>query len=334
MNPLIRLITATSTLVVLAACSIALAPALSAAQSPAQQPGPAPGKSSFTYVGTPGGDTMFFASSEMGVDMTPVKGAPYSAQGVMTFTQTLSDGTKISRQTNYTVYRDSEGRTRREETVGGAGGAGSHQIIFINDPTGINYVLDQDSHAAVKMPSFHVGSLSGVTAKGQTIMVDVNGDSKGQAMTVNVAGDSKTSAVTVGPPPPPPPPPPAGGEFATFVAIRPDKGGTDAEATTESLGTQSFDGVSADGTRTTSTIAAGAIGNDRPIQVFSERWYSSDLHIVVMSKQSDPRMGETVYQVSNINRAEPAASLFELPSDYTVSESSPSTRQVFKYKKN
>ena len=79
-----------------------------------------------------------------------------------------------------------------------------------------------------------------------------------------------------------------------------------------------MEGVQAEGTRTTMTIPAGQMGNDAPIQVVSERWYSADLQTVVMSRHSDPRVGETVYRLTNVSRAEPAPSLFQAPADYKV----------------
>ena len=90
----------------------------------------------------------------------------------------------------------------------------------------------------------------------------------------------------------------------------------------ESLGTQVIEGVQTEGTRTTFTIPAGQIGNDRPIDIVDERWYSPDLQVVVLSKHSDPRMGEHVYRLTNISRSEPARALFDVPSDYTVTERS------------
>jgi len=86
----------------------------------------------------------------------------------------------------------------------------------------------------------------------------------------------------------------------------------------ESLGTQVINGISAEGTRTIRIIPAGKIGNDRAINIVSERWYSPDLQIVVKSTHSDPREGTVTYTVSNIQKAEPAATLFTVPSDYTV----------------
>jgi len=89
---------------------------------------------------------------------------------------------------------------------------------------------------------------------------------------------------------------------------------------TTSLGTQTINGVQAEGTRTTRTIPAGAIGNANPIVITSERWYSPELQTVVMIKHSDPRMGETTFQLTNVQRQEPDASLFQVPADYTVKQ--------------
>src|SRR6185369_6285875 len=88
----------------------------------------------------------------------------------------------------------------------------------------------------------------------------------------------------------------------------------------ESLGKQTIEGVEAEGTRSITTIAAGDVGNELPISIISESWYSAELQTVVMSKHSDPRVGENTYRLTNINRGEPAHSLFELPADYTVKE--------------
>ena len=85
------------------------------------------------------------------------------------------------------------------------------------------------------------------------------------------------------------------------------------------LGNIFIEGVQAQGTRTTTTIPAGDIGNERPINIVDERWYSPDLQMTVMTKHSDPRSGETNFQLKNINRSNPPPTLFEVPSDYTVS---------------
>lgn len=97
----------------------------------------------------------------------------------------------------------------------------------------------------------------------------------------------------------------------------------DKETVTTSLGTQTIGGVAAEGTRYTRTIPAGQIGNAKPIVIVTERWYSADLQMVVMTKRSDPRSGDTVFQMIGIARTEPAATLFQVPADYSVSKGGP-----------
>jgi hypothetical protein len=118
------------------------------------------------------------------------------------------------------------------------------------------------------------------------------------------------------------PPPPDKSEF-TKGAHAGAHGAADKETVTTSLGTQTIGGVSAEGTRYTRTIPAGQIGNAKPIVIVTERWYSPDLQMVVMTKRSDPRSGDTVFQMTSIARAEPAASLFQVPADYAVAKAEP-----------
>ena len=88
----------------------------------------------------------------------------------------------------------------------------------------------------------------------------------------------------------------------------------------EDLGTKIIEGVTAQGKRTTTTLGAGQIGNERPIETVSEVWYSPDLQTIVLSKRIDPRIGETEYKLTDIQRGEPAPSLFEVPAGYTIRE--------------
>jgi hypothetical protein len=81
----------------------------------------------------------------------------------------------------------------------------------------------------------------------------------------------------------------------------------------ESLGSREIEGISVDGTRTTVTIPAGAIGNERPIKSVTERWFSPALRLILLSRTSDPRFGTTTYRLTKITRTEPPASLFERP---------------------
>jgi len=241
----------------------------------------------------------------MSFDGKLVKGAPYSAQVVTETTQTLSDGNRIVNRATASIYRDSEGRTRREQTlrtIGGFATAGdAPQMIFINDPVAqMNYVLDARTHVARKMPFFRfevrvpppaeAGKPPGST-EGPTPPVD------------RVENNGNVYVMTE--------PPASGGYRVEYFG-----GGKRAKA--ESLGKQLIEGVQAEGTRTTVTIAAGEIGNELPIAIVNERWYSPELETVVMSRQTDPRFGETVYRLTNIDRSEPDKSWFEVPAEYTI----------------
>jgi hypothetical protein len=106
------------------------------------------------------------------------------------------------------------------------------------------------------------------------------------------------------------------------LEARTEKSGV-PDARTESLGTKDIEGVKAEGTRVTVTIPAGAIGNQAAIDIVNERWYSPELQTVVLSQRSDPRFGGTTYRLTNIVRAEPAAELFQVPSDYRVEQPKP-----------
>lgn len=90
------------------------------------------------------------------------------------------------------------------------------------------------------------------------------------------------------------------------------------DVTTTDLGMRKINGVEAQGTRDTRTIPAGAIGNEKPVSIVTERWYSPELQMNVLVKHSDPRMGETLFELTDIERQEPDASLFKVPADYTV----------------
>ena len=86
----------------------------------------------------------------------------------------------------------------------------------------------------------------------------------------------------------------------------------------EQLGKQMIEGVEAEGTRTTVTIPAGRLGNDRAVQIVSERWYSPKLKTVVLIERFDPRFGRSVYRLSGIKSVDPAATLFTVPANYKI----------------
>jgi hypothetical protein len=250
--------------------------------------------------------TMDFIGAEMSFGDKTVKGAPYSADAVTETTQTFPDGNRITRKTTASLYRDSQGRTRREESLGAIGpwaAAGdSPKHIFVSDPVAdVSYMLDPQTHSAQKI----------LTVKDKFFATDKAGPGTQTIMirrgTANVATGSVGQEAKIA-------------AEATFEL--PVAKGSAPDIKNESLGKQTIEGVAAEGTRSTITIPAGAIGNELPIQSVSERWYSPELQTIVMTKRSDLRFGETVYRLTNIQRTEPPSSLFELPADYTVNDMS------------
>lgn len=250
-----------------------------------------------------GGNTFTFVNSEFSFDKL-VKGAPYSAQAVTEMTQILSDGNRIVNTSSAAVYRDGEGRTRREQTLRAIGNFSASvepvQSISINDPVaGVAYVLEPHSHTARKIQGLHIEMTSGTGYK----LISSGGE--GENFTFNTT---------------------AGGAVTTKRGTAEAKMIEEKEKTNyrkEDLGTQTVEGVNAVGTRTTITIPAGQIGNERAIEITDERWFSPDLQTMVMTRHSDPRSGESVYRLTNISRTEPDHSLFEVPADYTVNEQQP-----------
>jgi hypothetical protein len=187
----------------------------------------------------------------------------------------------IHRTSTGALYRDTEGRSRREVSFTGAGplaaAGGAHNMISISDPVaGAHYMLNPEKKIAHKM-TFRAHAGAGANAD------------KAEAFHQKMQAREQS-------------------EIASGVLK------------TESLGTQMVNGVNAEGTRTTHTIAAGKIGNDKAIQVVSERWYSPDLQTVVKSTRTDPRFGTTTFSLTNIQKAAPAATLFAVPAGYTVKE--------------
>ena len=264
------------------------------------------------------GDNLIFMATEMSFAGKLVKGAPYTAQAVTESVQALSDGNRIVRKNTAQLYRDTEGRTRREQTVGYIGPYAASveetQTVFINDPVaGFSYILEPSSKTARKMPRrelrFKVeeaGDAARLKAEQESLRkIEVE---RSIQRVPGPGPDTVTGTAVIVTAPP-------AGEGATFL-----RHSSKHEAKTEKLEARSFDGVTAEGTRTTVTIPAGEIGNEMPINIVDEHWYSPELQVVVMTRHSDPRSGETTYRLTNISRAEPAAALFQVPSDYTVKE--------------
>ncbi len=253
-----------------------------------------------------------------------VKNAPYTADAVSETTQTLADGNRITRKNTTSLARDSAGRTRREETMGAVGpwstgGSGdAPKIVFINDPVAhTNYVLGPNHIARMtKVESGEAGTFS-------TLKSTDEAKATAEAGGAVVMRQGEFSAVA----PPPLPPPGLAAAGPEQVILYNKLSDERQNAKTEDLGQQTIQGVVAQGHRTTMTIPAGQMGNERPIEIVNETWYSPELQTTVMSKRSDPRFGDTTYQLTNIERAEPDPMLFQVPSDYKVEDA---PNRVFK----
>jgi len=208
-----------------------------------------------------------------------VKGAPFSATATSETTETLQDGSVIHRTSQVTMYRDSQGRSRHEATFTGFG-----PLSASGAPK--KMVMISDPVAGVH------------------IMLDDEQKVAHKSALRTHGGDSANAQSGTG--------------FEGRMQERMQKEEAAGLLKKESLGTQTINGVVAEGTRTTHIIPVGQIGNEKALQVVSERWYSADLQIVLKSTRTDPRTGTTTYTVTTIQRTEPAATLFAVPAGYSV----------------
>ncbi|MFN0120331.1 MAG: hypothetical protein ACKV2V_07500 [Blastocatellia bacterium] len=235
-------------------------------RGPGGRPGGPPGSGGQPFGGPP---PFVIISQGMRFDGPPVKGVPFSAVIELEMTQTLMDGTSIRRTSNGALFRDTEGRVRREMTqtfLGPVTPSEPLQMAFINDPVkGAFYALDTRKREYRQTEGSPRPSFGG---------------------------------------------PPGGREEQT--------------PKTEALGKRAIEGVEAEGTRSSFTIPAGQMGNDRPIEIFTETWEATELKTTVLSIHSDPRAGKTTFRLVNIKRGAPDKSVFEIPADYTFRKNDPS----------
>ena len=253
--------------------------------------GAAQGGGDFFTLPVPPGGPGGFIQQRMGVlavepfdTMEPITGAPYSAEMVTDVVQTLADGNRIEHHNTSSVARDGQGRVRREQQLAAIGPlvpqAPGRIVTIMNPIDAVHYSLDPVRKVAMRLPM-----PNGKVAQG------------GVARTQIVVGRGAVATT----------------DIDTVVTRRGPEAGR-----TEPLGTSVIDGVQAEGTRTIVTIPAGTIGNQSPIEMINERWFAPELGVVVMSKRTDPRFGETTYRLQNITRGEPSPELFEVPPDYAI----------------
>ena len=271
-----------------------------------------------------------------------VTNAPFSAEAVSESVQLLTDGNRIARRSVSKLYRDSEGRYRREDMPKQLGLPGAvidmpESIVILDPVAGYKFQLNTKKNTArrsefkatqgfglnsdfkLKMELFDKDLKqlkqgipdNGEFAAKRAQLIEKRAEmqakrAEGQAERTEKAAERSQKME----------------EMTERAAQMKEEGEKHPKAntTTESLGVQNIEGVEAEGTRTTTTIPAGSIGNERDIQVVYEKWYSKDLQMTVYSKNVDPRFGEQTYRLTNINRSDPPMTLFAPPADYQIVE--------------
>jgi hypothetical protein len=229
-----------------------------------------------------------------------VTGRPMAATESRHTLQVLADGTRIERRDTSKYYRDSDGRTRSESADG--------TRVNITDPAnGSTVEMNTTQHSArhtgmVRAFNYKSEAAGPVTTQSRMITIDQ------QTPGIKAAIAGRTEALE-------------GVQIqaapgSLTIVRRADSASAANDAKTENLGIQNVNGVLAEGTRTTITIPAGEIGNDRPISIVNEKWVSTSLGMLVKSVNSDPRFGETTYELTDIQEGVQDPSLFQVPADY------------------
>ncbi len=262
-----------------------------------------------------------------------VKGAPYSAVETTESTQVLADGTRIHNERQTKVFRDNEGRVRRETP---------EQVTIWDPVANVSYFLDPKTQSArkamMRMVYLNTAKTTGPGGAPQTFEVrvrdgvttaTVNGqpvdpaelkrlqEQKAAGAIGAASGEAGAVAGVAGAMTGPPGAmihmvPGEGVRYVAMQKLPPPK--------TESLGNQMIEGVNCQGTRSVTEIETGAIGNDRPIEITSERWFSPGLQTVVMTRRNDPRTGEEIFRLTNVIRGEQPADLFQVPPTYQLQD--------------
>jgi hypothetical protein len=207
-----------------------------------------------------------------GADIPCVVDAPYSAVGTTETTTTFFDGNRVSQTDTVRFFRDSQGRFRSERTLNRPAGASMPEFVQVG--------IDDPIH-------------------GEDYMVDP------QHKTYQQFPMPSRFACTPVHPPLDPPVPYMMLQLGTFGrGFGPDP---DATTKTVSLGEKTIEGITAVGSRLERTIEAGAVGNQRPITMSAEQWFSRELGVIVLFTQRSSIGTETIYRLQQIAQSEPDA---------------------------
>ncbi len=279
-----------------------------------------------------------------------VKNAPYSAEVVNEQQQTLADGNQIVKKQTSVSYRDSAGRTRQEVRDP----SGAVKRVTINDPVeGAIYTLNPETKTATKRVVRQVANLAadkaramaderrkerielrlekaeGKLADGERDIIIKRVERAEGAANARIHENVRIQVLNnlEGKPMP---------GLERLENLGPLISGVVGESkwasksTTRDLGTKEIEGVKATGKMRSYEIPAGEIGNRNAIVVTNESWYSPDLQVTMLTKRSDPRIGDKIYRLASVKRDEPAAALFAIPSDYTVKDATINIRTLDK----
>jgi hypothetical protein len=235
----------------------------------------------------------------------PVAGVPYSAEATTETSQTLADGSKVTHTVKQRRYRDREGRERREslldpETGRSADPQGTPTVVIVDPVGGFSYTLNVLQRTAVRLPIVSP-----------------------RPIRENAGGFGGRIEIT-----PAPGPAGAGAQVPEIVIQQgghiefsgPFGANSGPQRRTEALAPITIDGIRAEGSRTTDTIAANRAGNAEPFDIVTESWYSPELKVELMNRHGDPRTGEVILRLAKISREEPDHKLFEVPEGYTVQD--------------
>ncbi|MES2759569.1 MAG: hypothetical protein V4693_19530 [Pseudomonadota bacterium] len=279
----------------------------------------------------------------MGMLAKALKNAPYSAEVVAERQQNLADGNQIVHKTSSLSYRDSAGRTRQEMRDA----KGEVHAVTIHDPVeSVTYILSPGTKTATKIKiNKEIGKAAAEAARAKVEQLRKDGklaagerreiiirrydgpggeagsaaaDGAGARIESHRLGalpNGRDLAMRLGP---------LTGALADMKWAR--------NATTKDLGSRDIEGVKAEGKLRSYEIPAGEVGNRNAIVVSDEHWYSPELHVTLLTKHSDPRVGEHSYRVTALKREEPAAALFTVPTDYTVKDAMANVHRMIEKK--
>jgi hypothetical protein len=242
-------------------------------------------------------------------------GNPYTAVKKTTMIQKLADGTSINRENSTTEARDSQGRTMVQNSMAEMQG---HNITstHVMDPVSRTTTIwmSQGKQATrIHLPDLRGPAQSGGAAQQSgPIVMGLGSGSIGAVSSPTIrTGGIGTGSGTAG--------------IVTMTAGSVRDPNLRPERKTEKLGGKTIAGVYAEGTRLTVTYPVGFFGNDKPIITFHETWMSSDLRLVVLSVDDDPRTGARITEVTSLDRGEPNPALFQVPEGYTIRDQYPGT---------